>query len=68
MALGKGSARWEEAGNSPPSNRCDETVIYESQFDREGLGAAQTKSGWAPILVFAAAMALPFALVAWLMS
>ncbi|MGE8103913.1 hypothetical protein ACQKP1_09515 [Allorhizobium sp. NPDC080224] len=69
MALGEGSARWDGVGNGPlPPDRNDETAIYQSQVEHEGLGAGQTNSGWGPLLAFAAVMALPFALVAWLMS
>jgi hypothetical protein len=69
MALGEGSARWDDVGNGPlPPDRNDETAIYQSQVEHEGLGAGQTNSGWGPLLAFAAVMAVPFALVAWLMS
>ncbi|MFN6942959.1 MAG: hypothetical protein ACK4OG_13300 [Parvibaculum sp.] len=69
MALGEGSALWDDVGNTPPpSNRSDESAIYQSQVEHEGLGASQTKSGWGPLFAFAAVMAVPFALVAWLMS
>jgi hypothetical protein len=69
MALGEGSARWDHVGNGPlPPDRSSETAIYQSQVEHEGLGAGQTKSGWAPLLAIAAVMAVPFALVAWLMS
>ncbi|EKF57167.1 MAG: hypothetical protein ACK4HG_10815 [Agrobacterium albertimagni] len=69
MALGEGSARWDDVGDGPaPPDRSDETAIYQSQFEHEGSGSAQTNSGWGPLLAFAAVMAVPFALVAWLMS
>lgn len=69
MALGEGSALWDDAGTAPPPpSRSDETAIYQGQVEHEGLRAAQTKSGWGPLLAFAAVMAVPFALVAWLMA
>jgi hypothetical protein len=52
----------------PPPSRSDESAIYQGQVEHEGLRDAQTKSGWGPLLAFAAVMAVPFALVAWLMA
>ncbi|MDM7980344.1 MAG: hypothetical protein QUV71_08380 [Rhizobium sp.] len=69
MALGEGSALWDDVGKAPSApSRSDESAIYQGQVEHEGLRDAQTKSGWGPLLAFAAVMAVPFALVAWLMA
>lgn len=67
MGLGEGTTSWDHAGNGPAANGMDGASVHQTQ-DRTEAAPCRAGSDWGPLLAFTAVMAVPFALVAWLMS
>jgi hypothetical protein len=67
MGLGEGTTSWDRAGKGPAPNGMDGASVHQTQ---DGTEAARGRAGsdWGPLFAFTAVMAVPFALVAWLMS